>query len=66
MQLFSFSHFLASFFRRSQIRLVSLPILALITFLPLSVSAQLTAGSDGGKTIVIPKLDAEVRIDGGA
>lgn len=64
MQLFSFRHFLASFFRRSQIRPVPLSIFALITLFPLSVTAQLTAGSDGGKTIVIPKLDAEVRIDG--
>ncbi|MBT5484147.1 MAG: carbohydrate binding family 9 domain-containing protein [Gammaproteobacteria bacterium] len=60
MQLYSF----LSFFKDSAVRFSSLLHLPFLILFSLPVAAQFTAGSDGGKTIEIPRLSGEVSIDG--
>ena len=45
-------------------RLLIILIPGFMALLPSAVLAQITLGSDGGKTIVIPKLSERARIDG--
>ena len=60
MQLYSF----LSFFKDSAVRFSSLLHLPLFVLFSLPVVAQFTPGSDGGKSIEIPRLSGEVSIDG--